>query len=104
MKATLLAAALALPGMAAATVAMDPPQVAQPPQSHAPAHHQLFTLKYVLRLQRADETLPTIVMDDRASKIGRPVADNVSTALLGAAGWHPNVTICHDWGCENAVR
>ena len=104
MKATLLAAVLALPGTVGATVAMDPPQVASPPPAHTPTHHHLFTLKYVLRVQLAHDAPPNIVMDDRTPAIVPPAAGSNGATVLGAVDWHPNVIICHDWGCENAVR
>lgn len=104
MKAMLFAMALALPGLAAATVLVDPPQDTRPRDSQATAHHPLFTLKYVLRVQRADPALPQVTMEDPAPRMVLPTSTSMVTAVLGASGQDPNVIVCHAWACENVQR
>lgn len=109
MKTTLVSAILALlPVAAVATVAMEPQQATQPlhdqAPAKAPAHRQLFTVKYVLRLAPADGALPQVAIDPAAPQIVPPAAGGVPASLLGAVHQNPNALICYGWGCEGDER
>ena len=107
MKSLLFLVALALPAMAAATVAMEPQQVTpsskDATQPGPAAHRQLFIVKYVLRRPPAD-TAPQIIMDDPAPQIVPPSAGGYPTATLGALQNDPNTILCYGWGCEGWHR
>jgi hypothetical protein len=95
---------LALPSAAIATVAMEPLQATAPLHEASPAHHQLFTVKFVLRQAPPDKTPPQIVIDQAAPEIMPPAAGSVPAMLLGAFHRDPNMLLCYGWGCENDVR
>ena len=99
----LIALALALPGSAAATVAMEAQQTTRsetvvrsaPPAARV--HRPLFIVKYVLRPAPSD--MPQILMDDQEALIVPPAKD-VPSAQLGALRGDPNMVVCFGWGCE----
>jgi hypothetical protein len=109
MKALLFAAAMALPAMATATVAMDPLQAAssqetvQPRRVEGSAHRQLFIVRYELRRPSAD-TAPQIIMDDASPQIVPPLAGGYPATTLGAAQADPNTIVCYGRGCESRQR
>jgi hypothetical protein len=109
MKTTLIAVTLLmLPAAAAATIAMEPQQAMPPPHGQAPAqrsaHHQLFTVKYVLHLAPPDGALPQVVVDKAPPEIAPPGTGSVPVTLLGAIHRDPNTIICYGWGCESDER
>ena len=100
----LIALALALPGSAAATVAMEAQQTTRsetvvrsaPPAARV--HRPLFIVKYVLRRAPTEPT-PQITVDE-APHILPPTAGDYPGGALGASQRDPNKIICHSWGCE----
>jgi hypothetical protein len=104
MKARLIAAMLALPSVAVATVAMEPLQATAPLHGAPPARHQLFTVKFILRQAPLDKAPPQIVIDQAAPEIMPPAAGSVPAMLLGAFHRDPNMLVCSGWGCENNER
>ena len=110
MKALVFALAMAVPGAAAATVAMESQQVMQSSadatqarQAEGSAPRQLFIVKYVLR-RPSPEPAPRIVMDDTKPQIVPPEAGSYPSATLGAGQNDPNMIVCFGWGCESRQR
>lgn len=102
MKAVLLGVALTLPATATATAALEPQQLIEPPHAGAGGHHQLFTVKFVLRPASREE--PTIVMDDPKAQIVPPRGTGYPSVLLGTVAHDPNTIVCFGWGCESKDR
>lgn len=105
MKARLIVAAmLALPGAAVATVAMEPLQATPPLHEAPPAHPPLFTVKFILRQPSPDTALPQVTVDQARPAIAPPAAGSVPAALLGSLHQNPNAIICYGRSCESDVR
>ncbi|SEI39195.1 hypothetical protein [Frateuria terrea] len=110
MKALVFALAMAIPGAAAATVAMESQLVTQSSgdatqarQAERSAPRQLFIVKYELR-RPPPEQAPRIVMDDTKPQIVPPAAGSYPNTTLGAGQNDPNVIVCFGWGCESRQR
>ncbi|MEI7037074.1 hypothetical protein [Fulvimonas yonginensis] len=99
MKTWLILAVLAAPTVAAATVAMEPAAAqTQSSAGSAPAHHQLFTVRYVLRPNPAP--LPHVIIE-RDGGLMPPAGPAGRQALLLGTGYRdPNAILCYGWGCE----
>ncbi|NUO73405.1 MAG: hypothetical protein HOQ10_11910 [Frateuria sp.] len=101
MKATLIAVALlALPVAATATAAMEPQQATQSLRESRPAHHPLFTVKFVLRQPPPEKAPPEIIIDQASPQIVPPMSGGVPAIMLGALHLDPNMIVCYGWGCE----
>jgi hypothetical protein len=101
-----LAAALAVPAVAAANAAMEPQATVRSPEATQPAqpaagktHRPLFVVKFVLR-RAPPEPAPQIEMNDSRSQLALPVAGGYRGIPLGAVHRDPNTVICYGRGCE----
>ncbi|MCX7514821.1 hypothetical protein [Frateuria sp. STR12] len=104
MRTLLIALALALPAAALATVPMEPVQTHDrppgkdmPPGKQKPVrHHQLITVKFVLKGKPAP--LPHVVIDERPTLVP-PTSGRHHAYPLGSRYTHPNTFICYGRGC-----
>jgi hypothetical protein len=98
MRALLLVFVLSLPSLACATFAGETEPTRQVQSgTPSPPHHQLFTVKYVLRPNRTP--MPHVVVEQGAALT--PPGDADRGAPLGHFYGNPNAVVCYGRGCES---